>query len=412
MSKKIKPKITPTVTTSGKEEGDLYHYNAADNAEMLERWENYPQEDIVEAVPIQLDIETTSVCNLQCPMCFQSSDETRPTKLNMERELFEEIIDEFSAKGGMSIKMMYRGEPLVTRDIHEWVAYATERGIQACFNTNGTLLSPDRSQEFIDAGLRQIIFSIDSHIPEEYNQIRRPNANKLGNFEKTLGNVRKLSELRDQAGTKYPIIEVSRVNLPETRRTAKDFSDFWLGNGADYVSMVDLNDYSLEKGQGTLVSTDFACEMPWQRMFVLSDGLVTQCCGDLYQRFPLAQLATQGNVKKYTQRLEEIANGTTQPGEKVEFELLSQKDLEKHVIGTVQDDMSVGKLRMRVRGITGEVSQVPITSSVEEAWRGQRSEYMRQVNREGASHKINACRECGYRQTTIKKHGLKYEIKE
>ncbi len=406
MAKRVRPYITPTVELVGRKEGEIYHYNAADNQEMLRRWNEYPQGDIVNKVPIQLDIETTTICNLECPMCFQAYDETKPTPINMTRDLYNHIIDEFSEKGGMSIKMMYRGEPLVTRDLHEWVGYASDRGIQTCFNTNGVLLTEERSRELIDAGLHQLIFSIDSHIAEEYEQIRRPNANSLGNFQRTLSHVQGLARLRDEMGSKYPIIEVSRVDLPKTKDSKPDFRDFWLKNGADFVSFVGLNDYSMGKGGNMLVSDDFCCEMPWQRMFILADGLVTQCCGDLYQKFPLAQMALPSKIEEYNEKLEELVTSEKSPGDRVELEILSAKNLEKVVIGEIQEDGSIKATKMKVKGISGNTNVVPITSSVEEAWTGKLSSHMREMNRRGCAHKINACADCGYRETTIVKSGM------
>ncbi len=406
----MKPHITPTVELVGGEEGTIYHYNAADNQEMLRKWNEYPQKDIVERVPIQLDIETTTICNLECPMCFQAYDETKPTPISMTRELYEHIIDEFSEKGGMSIKMMYRGEPLVTRDLHEWVKYASDRGVQSCFNTNGVLLTEERAKELIEAGLRQLIFSIDSHIPEEYEKIRRPNANKLGNFKKTLEHVRGLARLRNEMGSKYPLIEVSRVDLPETQESKGDFNDFWLENGADFTSFVGLNDYSMGKEGKMLVSDEFCCEMPWQRMFILADGVVTQCCGDLYQQFPLAQLALPSQMEGYSKKLEELVTPENRPGDRLELEVISTKNLEKHVMGELQENRSIKATKMKVKGITGNVNIIPITDSIEAAWTGKLSSHMREMNRKGCAHKINACADCGYRETTIKKADLKHTI--
>jgi hypothetical protein len=414
---KIKPIITPTVRCYNKtEEGsygktvtDSYHYNAGDNPEMLKRWTQYPEQGIVQRVPIQLDIETTSACNLQCPMCPQSSEELRPEKSYLDRALYEHIIDEFAKKDGMSVKLMFRGEPLVRRDTHEWVRYASERGVQAKLNTNGVLMDETRARELIKAGLHQAIFSIDSHIKDEYEAIRRPNERTKGNFPRILENVRGLARLREEMKSKYPLIEVSRVDLPDTREGIPDFIDFWLNNGADYVSILGLLDWTMGKEGKMLASEEFSCEMPWQRMFILADGLVTSCCGDTYQQSPLAQICTPDQIRGLEKRLQKSTVGHKH-GDSVELEWISSDKLGKTVIGTVMEEGSVKATKVRVRGITGRENTVPLVDNVEEAWTGSRQEAMRKANETGNAHTIKACADCGYRETTIRNASLPYRI--
>ena len=412
MSNRLVPYITPTVDVASSKKEGFYHYNAADDKEMYRKWVDYPQKGIVKRVPIQLDLETTASCNLQCPMCFHSEDETRPivgqkSIDHMPFELYTHILDEFGEKGGASVKLMYRGDPLVTKNIDQWVQYATDRGVQSRFNTNGQLLDKELSEKLVRAGLRQILFSIDSHIPEEYNQIRRPSAQKEGNFYKVVENVENLARIRDSTGSKYPIIEISRVNLPETRKSLPDFKDFWLEHGADHVTLVGLNDYSMGKSGKLLVSDEFCCEMPWQRMFVLSDGRVTACCGDLYQQYPYAQIATPAQIEDYKKALN--SSVATRKGDNVSVSIIQGPKLEKIVMGKFNGS-EVNPTRMRIRGITGNINTVPIVTSIEKAWKGKLAQHMRDVNSEGEAEKIKACADCGYRQTVIKNMGMKSRL--
>ena len=159
-----------------------------------------------------------------------------------------------------------------------------------------------------------------------------------------------------------------------------------------------------------LVSDEFCCEMPWQRMFILADGVTTQCCGDLYQQFPLAQLALPSQIKEYSQRLEELVSPKHKPGDTLEIEVISTKNLEKHALGSLQEDGTIKATKMRVKGITGNVNIIPLTDSVEAIWTGKLSNHMREMNRRGCTHKINACADCGGRETVIRKMNLNYKI--
>jgi MoaA/NifB/PqqE/SkfB family radical SAM enzyme len=376
--------------------------------ERMDRWVRHPTEDIVRAVPLQLDIESTSACNLECPMCFQSEEETRPAIAHMPIEFFKYFIDEFAAKGGDSLKMQFRGEPLVTKDLEDRTAYATNLGLDVRFNTNGTLLTEDRAKAIIQAGAKEAIFSIDSHLPEEYNKIRIPKIGKLGDFDLVLRNVKTLARLKEELGEKYPQIRVSRVDIPETRNSLEGFTDFWLQNGADFVSVVDLNDYSMGKSGETTASQDFHCEQPWQRLMVLADGIVSPCCGDHYQQFPLGQLATPAQMDEYKAKLGAMLDPTYKPGDRVITKVLESEKQEKWAIGFVQPDGSVNATQMKVRNIVGKTDTILLTDSLEAVWKGQGAEYLREINRRGETHCIGMCADCGYRKTVINSQNLEH----
>jgi len=399
MTNKPKPITNPT-----------YHVVSGNDphekTEQMRRWTEYPKRGTIKEFPLQLDIESTSACNLKCPMCAQADEETRPVVENMSFDLYTHIIDEGARKGLDSIKMQYRGEPLITGDIAERVAYATERGIQATFNTNGTLLTKDLSTRLIDAGLYKIMFSVDSHIPEEYERIRVLKNNDRGNFGRVLRNIRDMIRIRGERNSKYPIIRVGRVDLPETRDSIGEFSEFWREQGVDLVSIVDLNDLSMgTKQEEVTTSTEFSCEQPWQRLFVLAGGDVVPCCGDWYQQMPLGHIVLPKQIQKFKSELEGRLK-YEEVGSIVELKITKDPKLERTVIGIVKKDRQVEPTEIRIRGITGLTHTVPLVNSIESIWTGERLNYIRERNKEGESHKVPICADCGLRNTVIEKRGL------
>tara|TARA_Y100000310_G_scaffold305772_1_gene346290 strand:+ start:935 stop:2272 length:1338 start_codon:yes stop_codon:yes gene_type:complete len=409
-----KAPINPTYSVIGGED-------TKDASTQRERWGSYPTMGYVGAFPLQLDIENTSACNLRCPQCFQSDPETRPIYTSMPKKMFEYIIDESvrerqaalergESHGGLdSIKMQYRGEPLLTRDIHERVRYAREHHIsEVMFNSNGYLLTEERSRELIDAGLSRIILSIDSHVPEVYNQYRRFKEDKEGDFQQTLKNVQDLVRLKKELGVEHPIVRVSAVEIPEL--DLEEYTQFWLSQGVDLVSSVALNDYSMGK-EDVVVSNEFACEQPWQRLFVLSDGVITTCCGDLYQERPLGQLVLPETMGNYKDRLATQAElDKKSPGEEVELRIIHHENrqtgkvhLSKSLVGLVKEN-SVQPMHMRIQGITGKVHEVPLTDNIKDVWHSQLMEEMRTAQTNGESHEIDICGGCGLRKTAIGLH--------
>lgn len=259
--------------------------------EYRRRWNENPKNFIVEHFPIHVDLESTSACNLRCVMCFQSFNP--PPKGYMEMNLFKKIIDEGTKKGLSSIKLQYRGEPLLHSQLPDMVKYAKEKGvIEVMFNTNGQLLTEEKAKAFIEANLDKIIFSIDGYTPDVYEKIRIG-----GKFETVLENVKRLKELRDAVGKRKPYIRIQMVDLPGT--DIKEYTKFW-SRYADYVAIEDFNDYHKNFIRNPPKS-DFCCAQLWQRTMIRYDGNVTACCGDLYEEYPL------GNA--YESTIEELWTG-------------------------------------------------------------------------------------------------------
>ena len=63
--------------------------------EYRKNWTDYPKQQYVSEYPLEVDIELSTVCNLQCPMCFTITDEFKkrvPRKF-MDKNLFRKIVD-------------------------------------------------------------------------------------------------------------------------------------------------------------------------------------------------------------------------------------------------------------------------------------------------------------------------------
>lgn len=257
------------------------------------RWTENPANNVIERVPIHIDLEITSVCNLKCPYCFQSYD-TPPPEF-MDFELFKKVIDECAPKGLCSIKLNYRGEPLVHKDIDKFVKYAKDKGvIEVMFNTNATLLTEEKTKQLIEAGLDKIICSVDGMEKEVYEKHR------VGaKFEVTLNNIKNLKRIREEMNSEKPFIRIQMIDTPMLHDKTKEYIKFW-EPFADEIAVEDLLDWEDDKTENSTVAPGFACAQLWQRLIVWCDGTITLCCGDHLQRIPV------GNAKDVS--IEELWN--------------------------------------------------------------------------------------------------------
>jgi radical SAM protein with 4Fe4S-binding SPASM domain len=273
------------------------------------KWSEYPEKMIVPEFPLCLDIETTNICNLQCTMCsrtIQIEDGTYSDIGTMPMDLFKKIIDEGSKYKLPSIKLNYLGEPLADKYIVERIRYAKQKGvIDVMFNTNGSLLDEETSHKILEAGLDSIYFSVDGIHAETFNKIR------IGtDYEIVLKNIKNFMKIKNNGNFKHVQTRVSMTVLPGMEKEIQSYTNFWL----PIVGQVGFGEWVDATGKGTnptvsnaMVHTnypynpDFVCAQPFQRMFIMWDGVCTPCCPDVGRKY------VTGNANNST--VKEIWNG-------------------------------------------------------------------------------------------------------
>jgi MoaA/NifB/PqqE/SkfB family radical SAM enzyme len=116
-------------------------------------------------------VEPTSRCNLACRTCIRNAwDEPMG---NMADTTFARILDGLRAFSlPLTVFFGGFGEPLSHPGIVDMVAQAKTLGASVELITNGTLLTAERSQQLIAAGLDVLWVSLDGATPESYTDVR------------------------------------------------------------------------------------------------------------------------------------------------------------------------------------------------------------------------------------------------
>lgn len=251
--------------------------------EYRNQWFELPKKFIVREFPLHLDIEITNRCNLKCTFCDKLPLLSKDRIGDMSFDLYKRIIDEGKKYDLCSVKLSYRGEPLLHPMICEMVAYAKKHGVlDIYFNTNGMLLNEERVLKLIDAGLDRVSVSIEGTDPVKFERER-----KGASFDKILRNIERILELRQKAGAGHPKVRVQTVALPYV--DLDDYVRFWQAR-SDEVAAVDQKD--TEKRKTDLIDTEWACPQLWQRMTIEWDGTIIPCNNDDYHKL------SPGNVKE------------------------------------------------------------------------------------------------------------------
>jgi len=264
---------------------------------------NYKKKNtLLTSFPVRLWIEPASICNLKCIMCL-NKDMPPAEKGVMDWNLYTGLIDE--AKNYVyDVYLHHRGEPLLNPRLPQMLRYAKKAGLKVKFHTNGTIMTPELSEEILKSQPDLVSFSVDGFTRETYEKIR-VNAD----FQKTMENISCFLELRKKLGLEKPYTIIEEISFPQFITGAdganrEKFSEHFRKLGLDELIFKKLYNWAgylkmdgLEKGEMTYT----ACTFPWYASVILWDGTVSPCPQDYYGRIKL------GNIREKS--LRDIWNG-------------------------------------------------------------------------------------------------------
>ena len=243
----------------------------------------------------QVALEPLNVCNIECTMCPYPGMKREKTLMPMD--LYKRIIDNIVAFGHTRLNLTHYNEPLLDKNIFERVQYAKTKGMIVGFFSNGTLMTPEKAENILDANVDWINFSVDGGTKESFEKIR------VGaNFEETCNNISHLINLRKERNSNKPVINihttiVSKDNYQSSKQLTK------LLNGADTYTMGLVESRGNEKNPNfmkkIISAADknktrlYPCSIPWTSLTVMSNGKVCLCCRDLEGEVILGDLNKQ-----------------------------------------------------------------------------------------------------------------------
>jgi len=228
---------------------------------------------VVPGGPMSMTIESTTRCNLSCPMCLR--ERIRVPAKDMEMALFRKIINE--AAGFLELAVPYGlGEPLMNPEIFDMIAFCKSRAIPVVLSTNATLLSEDYGRRLIQSGLDYVVFAFDGASRETYERYR-----KGASFDAVRENIYTFLKLKKEMRARI-FCAVQMVALKENYREARSLIRMW---GREGVTVRIKKDEILNEGSaipGTAHNRPpmrHPCYHLWRGpMYVTYDGTVYPCC--------------------------------------------------------------------------------------------------------------------------------------
>jgi radical SAM protein with 4Fe4S-binding SPASM domain len=236
--------------------------------------------------PLQLDFELTSQCNLKCSFCIHGQETIAKRELTFER--FARAIDEGQRYGLCSVKLNYINEPLLTRNIEDYIRYAKSHGVlNVYFATNGILLTERIRDMLIDASVSKIMVSLDATTSETFEKMRHSKQ-----FNLIVHNVIALIQRRNALGLTWPLVRVNFVKTPLNIHEAEAFDAAWrtVADMVGFQEQVGLpgadNTLFLEAGD----HSTFRCSFPFKMLVIDSAGHILPCCTFSGREMPLGHV--------------------------------------------------------------------------------------------------------------------------
>lgn len=258
--------------------------------EYRKKWVDNPKNHVVDNAPLNLDIELTSVCNLRCPMCartiYMEKGLSGLTQGFMSFELYKKVIGEAASLGVHAVKLIWRGEPTLHKELPEFVKYAKDKGIlDVLINTNALLLTEELSVKLIEAGLDKIIFSLDSANEETYKKIR------VGSdFNTVVGNIGNLNRLKADMSIVKPLTFASMIKTELNNSEEEEFAAFF-GEMVDNIYIANSTEQDKTQLETSKKIEGFSCEQIWQRLIIDWSGKVVPCCYDTEFYYTLGDIS-------------------------------------------------------------------------------------------------------------------------
>lgn len=261
---------------------------------------------LVWGYPISIMIEPISRCNLRCPLCPIGARELKRDLGVMTLENFKLILDNVGRYVKV-IALWNQGEPTINDQLPEMIAEATKRGIYTMVSTNGTLLHRrNLITRLLDAGLSELVFSIDGLTPESYKIYRIG-----GELEVVVENMKELRKLRDARGRKSPKLIMqwlpmkhNQHEIPYLRAKAKEwgadtveiktaqvYTDY---QAAQYLpDMEELRRYERQGQRWETKRRYQSCKRLWFSTMIDWNGNVVPCCFDKDEQFLMGNALSQ-----------------------------------------------------------------------------------------------------------------------
>ena len=260
------------------------------------------------STPFLVYIDPASFCNIKCGFCFHSLDDNLLRGKGfrseiMKYELFVKIADSFKEfpEKIKSLKFCGLGEPLLNKRLPEMIAYTRKQDIanRIVLVTNGTLLTPELNLKLKEAGLDDLLVSVEGVSAQRYYDV----AGVHIDYDKFLGGIRHFYENK---GNCKVYIKLAHTGLDDGGESG--FHDIFdpisdnayveyltkIYQGVDYSDIIE--DTSINQIGERVPKKVEVCFLPFNNLTINAFGKVSPCIFDYKENIVVGDVDTESLV--------------------------------------------------------------------------------------------------------------------
>lgn len=241
-------------------------------------------------------LEPANLCNLKCPLCPTSKRAYKHLGM-MPLESFKLIVGKLGRHKIERFCLWGRGEPTMNLQLEDMVDFLSDKGIYSSVSTNGMLLNKERIQKLFEAGIGELIFSIDGITQKNYSKYR-----KGGNLKKVLSNLEFAVDRKKAMGAQTRIVwqflamrhNIAELSVSEKAAAVLGVDSFTLkkiGHVDDSEVKKRMEDF-LPEDRSYVRSFYFKknksekmdCDWLSGGLTIFWDGVVVSCNYDVYEK--------------------------------------------------------------------------------------------------------------------------------
>jgi radical SAM protein with 4Fe4S-binding SPASM domain len=261
--------------------------------------------------PRFFQIETTRLCNARCPFCaIDQWDKSVPM---MPEALWQKIAAELVEYRDWIrfVDLQRAGEPLLDKKMYQRVKQLKDGGIKhVAISTNASGLNDKNARALLEAGIDEVMLSIDSVEKKKYEELR------VGlNYEQVLGNIRNYFRLRDEIlpNSQIRVRAVCVFDPDKEHQEVLAWENFWrpLKKPHDRIYMKRVhswgNQVDVEGAPDPNGNIFHPCIIPWSTMHITAMGTVALCPHDYDGKANLGDINIHSIAEVWrAQKLEEV----------------------------------------------------------------------------------------------------------
>jgi len=251
--------------------------------------------------PKKIRLEASSVCQLKCSACPNSSNAMSPAvgKGFLRPEHFQKLLDE--NPWVEAVELSNYGEIFLNPDLLEIIRYAFDRKVilTADNGVNLNHVKPAVLEGLVKYKLRSMTISIDGASNETYRKYRIG-----GDYDVVIENIKKINDLKKHYRSKYPLLKWQFVvfghnehELPAAKKIAGELNmNFQAKLSWDSDFSPVKNHKAIRREIGAASRKEFKnkygvdymqrlCHELWEQPQINWNGMVLGCCRNFWGDF-------------------------------------------------------------------------------------------------------------------------------